>query len=190
MWGFLKEVLAIIRSLVNWFYKRKKTLREDLDASTKIIYILDKLIDDSNADRSTVYQFHNGDYFYTGHSIDKMSCTHEQVEPGISREQLGSQGIFTSSYRALMFDLLNKEVLIYKNVEEIEDYNTRIYFSRRGASSVVLTLLRDMTTKPVGIVGLEFVRSHFEEASINKRSIVQAAVSILELLVYGRIKNK
>ena len=85
-----------------------------------------------------------------------------------------------------MRNLLSKEVVEYNIVELLEDYNTRLYFLGRGASSVVMTLLRDRNDRPVGIVMLEFIKTSFSDSEINEKSIIQASKSIFNLLVYGR----
>lgn len=192
MFGFLKELVVSVRQFVVWMWerKRKKSLKEDLDSSEKIISLLDILREDTNADRALVYQFHNGEYFYTGHSIDKMSNTHESVSKGISREQVHSSGIFTAPYRNMMRGLLSNEVFGYDDVEEIEDYNTKIFLMERGVNSVIMSLLRDKGDRPVGLVSLEFVKDSMYDEDVNEKSILSASKSIYDLLIYGRIKTK
>lgn len=189
MWDLIKEVFITIKQLVVWGYKRKKTLKEDLESSEKIIKVLGQILSDFDADRSLVFQFHNGEYFYTGHSIDKMSNTHEVVSKGVSREQINSSNIFTSPFRGMMRDLLNEDVVVYSDVEGMDDYNTKVFFSERGAQSVAMTLLRDKVDRPVGMLCLEFVKDHEPGILSDDRHIVQAGSSIYDLLVYGRIKQ-
>lgn len=189
MWSFFKEVFIAIKELVMWGYKKKKTLKEDLEASEKISLLLNTMINEYHCDRALVFQFHNGEYFYTGHSIDKMSNTHEVVSKGVSREQINSINIFTSPYRNMMRNLLNDNVVVYTNVEEVEDFNTRIFFSERGANSVVMTLMRDRSDRPVGILCMEYVKGAEPGILSDDPSIVQAGQSVYDLLVYGRIKK-
>lgn len=189
MWSFFKEVFLAIKELIMWGYKKKKTLKEDLEASEKISRILNELISDYGCDRALVFQFHNGEYFYTGHSIDKMSNTHESVSKGVSREQINSINIFTSPYRNMMRHLLNDDVVVYSKVEDIEDFNTRVFFFDRGANSVVMTLMRDRSDRAVGILCMEYVKGFEPGILSNDSSIVQAGQSVYDLLVYGRIKQ-
>jgi hypothetical protein len=189
MWSFFKEIFIAIKELVVWGYKKKKTLKEDLEASEKISLLLNKLIEDHSSDRALIFQFHNGEYFYTGHSIDKMSNTHECVSKGVSREQIYSSNIFTSPYRNMMRDLLNNNIVVYTNTDDIEDFNTRVFFSERGAKSVVMTLMRDKSDRPVGILCMEFVKGVEPGISSEDRHIAQAGQSVYDLLVYGRIKK-
>lgn len=188
-WAFLKEVLVIIKEFFVWGYKKKKTLKEDLESSEKIIRILQNIEVDYDADRVLVYQFHNGEYFYTGHSIDKMSNTHEVVSKGVSREQINSASIFTSPFRNMLRDLLTYPVVVYSNVDDIEDYNSKVFFLERGVQSVVMTLLRDRSDRPVGMLCVEFVKDIEPGVLSDDKTIVQAGRSIYELLVYGRIKR-
>lgn len=187
--SFFKELLVILKEIFVWGYKKKKTLKEDLESAEKIMRILHAIEEDYEADRVLVYQFHNGEYFYTGHSIDKMSNTHEVVSKGVSREQVNSSSIFTSPFRSMLRDLLDQNVVVYSDVDLIEDYNSKVFFLERGVQSVVMTLLRDRSDRPVGMLCVEFVKNVEPGVLSNDRHIVQAGQSIYELLVYGRIKK-
>lgn len=190
MWALLKEVFVALKELVVWGYNKKKTLKEDLDSSDKVNLVLTSVIEDYSADRALVFQFHNGEYFYTGHSIDKMSNTHEVVSKGVSKEHLNSLSIFTSPFRNMMRRLLNEDVVVYSNIDLTEDYNTKVFFSERGAKSVVMTLLRDKVSRPVGILCMEFVKEYEPGIVSTDSRIVQAGQSIYDLLVYGKTKIK
>lgn len=188
MWGLIKEALVVLKDIFLWWRKKKKTLKEDLDSSEKISLILANMLEEFEADRATVFQFHNGEYFYTGHSIDKMSNTHEVVTKGVSKEQMFSSGIFTSPFRSFMRDLLSSPVIVYSDVESVECFNTKTFFIERGAKSVIASLLRDGSDRPVGFIGFEYVKRHEPGISKENKSIVQAARSVYDLLVYGRTR--
>lgn len=188
MWGFLKEIFVALKDIFMWWKNKKKTLAEDLETSEKVNLILSNMLEEFQADRATVFQFHNGEYFYTGHSIDKMSNTHEVVTKGISKEQLFSSNIYTSPFRNLMRDLLSSPVVVYSDSENIDCFNTKTFFMERGARSVVMSLLRDGSDRPVGFIGFEYVKGYEPGITRENKSIVQAARSVYDLLVYGRTR--
>lgn len=189
MWSFLKELVSLFKEVFSWFTKKKKTIREEIEAAEKVNKVLIKLIEDTGADRAYVFQFHNGDYFYTGNSIDKMTNTHEVTAKGISREQLSSMGLMVAPYRGIVSGMLNNDIYSIEDIEEDQSYNTKTFFSERGAQSVYLRIMYDTYKKPVGFIGLDFVKNKEELNIYGKALLKQASVAIYELLVYGRTKD-
>jgi transcriptional regulator with GAF, ATPase, and Fis domain len=63
----------------------------------------------AHADRAQIVQFHNGEYFIDGVSMQKLSLTHESVSNGISSEATSKTGILISHFAPLMEKLSNNE---------------------------------------------------------------------------------
>lgn len=189
MWGFFKELLVLLKEVFNWFTKRKKTIREEIEVAEKVNRVLVKLIADTGADRAYVFQFHNGDYFYTGNSIDKMTNTHEVTVKGISREQLSGMGLMVAPYRSIVSGMLKNEIHEIKDIDDEQSYNAKMFFAERGAQSAYLSVLLDQSKKPVGFIGLDFVKGKQDLNVYGKALLKQASVAIYELLVYGMIKS-
>lgn len=57
--------------------KRKKTVEESVLVNERIYPILWRMMIDYRAIRVCISQFHNGDFFYTGQSIQRNTMTHE-----------------------------------------------------------------------------------------------------------------
>jgi hypothetical protein len=62
-----------------------------------------------HADRAQIIQFHNGEYFIDGISMQKLSLTHESVSNGISSEAQSKTGILISHFAPLMEKLNDDE---------------------------------------------------------------------------------
>jgi hypothetical protein len=69
---------------------------------------LTELMVQTKADRAFVVQFHNGTYYINKANQMKMSCTHEIVKEGISREQENLQDVILSRTPIVAIDLLSK----------------------------------------------------------------------------------
>ena len=65
----------------------EKCTIQNTNVEKAIRYTLDVL----NADRVSVYEFHNGESFYSGSHQQKFSCTYEYFKAGVSSEALGQQ---------------------------------------------------------------------------------------------------
>lgn len=189
MYAFFAEIIKFFREVFIWFTKRKKTIKEELESAEKVNSILETLIEDTGADRAYVFQFHNGDYFYTGNSIDKMTNTHEAVSRGISREQISCMGIMVAPFRYLVSGMLSKDVFEVPSVSDLDQYNTKIFLSERGAKSTYLVIMEDNTKKPVGFIGLDFVKDNKVLNTYEKAVLKNARSSIFDLLMYGKVRK-
>lgn len=189
MWGFFTEIIKFFRDVFNWFIRKKKTIKEEIASAEKVNRLLDALIRDTGADRAYVFQFHNGDYFYTGNSIDKMTNTHESVRKGISREQISCMGMMVSPFRHLVSGMINSDMLEVPDVSKMNSYNSKILLSERGAMSSYMVVMRDNSGRPVGFVGIDFVKESRIANTYSKTLLKQASTSIYDLLVYGKVRT-
>lgn len=186
MWAFWANLVLFFRDVFDWFTKRKKTIKDDIASAVKVDVILKSLLEDLKADRATVFQFHNGEHFYTGNSIDKMTATHENALRGISREHRNSVGLFASPYRDLLSGMLYNDVYSIENVDKVEDYNSRGFLQERGAVSAYFRVMRDNLNKPVAFLLVENVRQPGRITIMGEELLKQATMSIYDVLVHGR----
>lgn len=186
MWGFWKEIVIVLKDIFNWFIRRKRSIKDDIASAVKVNKILETLLKDIKADRATVFQFHNGEHFYTGNSIDKITATHEYAIKGISREQTRSVGLFAAPYRGIISGMLYNETFSIPDVSSFEDYNSRSFLEDRGALSAHLCVMRDFREKPVAFVLIENVKSTGGVTLMGKELIKQATGGIYDILVYGK----
>lgn len=63
--------------------KKPQTVESGVALNEKIYPLLWRLTMDYRAVRATIIQFHNGDFFYTGQSIQRNTMTHEVCYTGI-----------------------------------------------------------------------------------------------------------
>ena len=70
-----------------------ETVKDDVEIITK----LDEIKDEIGADRVSIFSFHNGGEYYSGKSMQKLSCSYEVVQPGVSRTQMDMLNIPVSA---------------------------------------------------------------------------------------------
>jgi GAF domain-containing protein len=125
--------------------------------STIVNTKLNDLIESSGASRAYIFQFHNGITFYTGQHAQRFSCTYETVREGVSREASNLQNLQVSIFSWWTHEVLSGRMTYY-NVENIEDYTTRISLQQQGIKSIICRPLV-YNNRVVGIVGLDYVRN-------------------------------
>ena len=91
-----------------------RTIKED----TEIITKLEDVKNEIGADRVSVFSFHNGGEYYSGKSMQKLSCSYEVVTPGVSRTQLDMQNIPVSACLTTLQPLMENKEFHCRDVEK------------------------------------------------------------------------
>ena len=89
--------------------KKKNTecvVQRTVIQDTEILSRLDEIREEIEASRVSITCFHNGGEYYSGRSMQKLSCAYESVSPGISRTQLSIQNIPVSSCLTTISNLI------------------------------------------------------------------------------------
>ena len=132
---------------------------EDTAQSTNVYTALNFALEELNADRAYVLQFHNGGHYYSGRGQQKFSCTHESVVEGISHECSFSQEHRVSNYHAYISEMLENEGFYYHNIEDIEDVAFEALLKRKGVKSIYNVPIKTLSGKIIGILGVDYVKS-------------------------------
>ena len=83
--GILTTVLGIVGTLsaiwLKYYLDKKAKAREcvvqrTVDEDSEIIERLEELKDEIGADRISIFSFHNGGEYYSGRSMQKLSCSY------------------------------------------------------------------------------------------------------------------
>ena len=187
------------RRIVNWFlsnvwsklsykYKHGKLKQSEIEKDTKIREILIELRAIVKADRTGLFQFHNGNTFTTNNPIWKVSNTHESVSPGISSEIGKLQDIKASclietlqSFWGDAFvngveklspeycgDCPNKSSphnrkVIFINVSKLEDSYSRSLLMEQGIKYVLDVPIFNNDENCVGFVAVNYCSEQDEE---------------------------
>lgn len=186
MFGFWKEIVVLIKEVFLWLTRRRKTIKDSIEIGNKIDQILDNLMEETGADRAYVFQFHNGSYFYTGNSIDKMTNTHEKVGKGVSHEQLKYRDVGTAPFRFLVEQIIKARIYTCNDTSDINHYNTKLMMLDRGSKAFSIKVMFDSRKRPVGFIGIDFVKSKEIITKVVENKVDSASESIYDILVYGK----
>jgi len=109
-------LLALMGAVRDWLFnlvpqligKLKKSYpdRKDAEQNQRVYTELVEMRALTDADRSYVLRFHNGNEFLPDNPVWKVSCTHEIVKAGVSYESAELQGLLVSRIHNLIDSLI------------------------------------------------------------------------------------
>ncbi len=175
-----------------FFYKLKGKRIQLSDKEANRDSLIKKLLNEirvlGKADRSYIYQFHNGSVFNTGNSMWKISNVYETVSDGISTEALSLQNIPSTHMTDIISCFWREESLpngvlkidtditdhhkkrvklsrpIFSYiVTEMDEGTTKVILSRQGTQICVLCPLMDGDNR-IGFLGLDYVKEYDKES--------------------------
>lgn len=138
--------------------------RQNENVEKALEYTLDKL----HADRVYIFEFHNGEHFYSGNHQQKFSATYESVGPGISSESLNLQNLRVSTFNHFIKDIIDYKIHIfdsdYKNKKSL-CYN---WFKQRGIQNSYAFPIKTLNKKIIGIICIDFNKN---QKNLNEENI-------------------
>lgn len=154
---FLKDFLQKKKNQSN--LSVEKCTIQNASVEKAINYALDVL----SADRISVYEFHNGESFYSGSHQQKFSCTYESLRPGVSSEALNLQGLRISSFNQFVSEVINERIFSI-NTDEADSSLIKNWFENRGIKSGYSIPIITLSKNIIGIINVEFT-THKEKPS-------------------------
>ena len=125
---------------------------------TEILSRLDEIREEIEASRVSIMCFHNGGEYYSGRSMQKLSCAYESVSPGISRTQLSIQNIPVSSCLTTISNLIeHREFHCYDVIQNYPDGGCRNLMIQNGVKSIYQYVILDLKRRAIGVLKVEFV---------------------------------
>ena len=165
--GILTTVLGIIGTLsaiwLKYYLDKKAKAREcvvqrTVDEDSEIIERLEELKDEIGADRISIFSFHNGGEYYSGRSMQKLSCSYEVVRPGIARHQMRLQHVPVSACLSTIKHLIErKEFLCYDVDIDFPESGCKSYLIEYGVKSTYQYAIFDLNRRAIGILRADFV---------------------------------
>lgn len=175
-------IIAIITIIIVWITdtikkilgKRKKRKQESISIKNIKIYSeLDEILTElrvlSDSARTSIIQFHNGEYFYNGSPILKFSMTHESVTRGVSSIIQKIQGYYLSPYYEII--QLSEKPFEINNINEFIGSNLKGFFDVHNTISFVILPIK--CHKNINIIGILLVEwcSEAKSNKINKEEV-------------------
>ena len=127
-------VFGGLKEFKKWSQKKQKG-NIDWSVHSDIHEFLTELRVKTHASRAQVIQFHNGEYFMDGISMQKMSTTHESLNVGISSDHLS--GSLITLYSSLMKQLESTLKQYFVQEEDASYFNNTLELSNVNSYMVI-----------------------------------------------------
>ena len=139
------------------------TSEEDKDISKvekELEFYLDEILKETNANRVSLFRYHNGGKDYNGRSFLRMSMTNEVVKGGTALIQPQSQNLFRSMFFGLIHSLEDNDYDIIKDIEDIEEQDSGFYGYLKdfGIEAKYTMALHNNEHSIVGFMTLDFAK--------------------------------
>lgn len=138
---------------------KNKQLNYDPQLHGNVVTALEFILQETEADRSYVLEFHNGEHYFSGRSQQKLSCTYEIVSEGISVESQNIQNIRVSNFHGLVKSISQDQTFACRNVDQYDDdMSFRAFMQSKGVKSMFARPIKTLNGKIIGIIILEYVK--------------------------------
>lgn len=138
-------------------YKKENCLESRSKAGSNVYQALKFVQSQTDCDRAYVFEFHNGEHFFSGKGQQKFSCTYEFVKPGVSSEASNSQNHRVSNFSVFMDSIICQEVFDCLDTSLLEDPAFQSILRSKGVESVVNVPLKTLNGNIIGILGIEYL---------------------------------
>ena len=181
--------------LMTWFKNKletkptKKLLEEAIDLNELVSEQLEIIIDELEADRIWIAQFHNGGHFYpTGKSIQKFSIFYENITPNTEPIQSVFQNIPVSLFPKSLSKLYKDGELSITTLNDEEDYDLKPLCVAYGTKSFYMISIYNLDDHFIGVMGIAFN----EEYKLSKEDwiFIRQKVGAIGLLLTDYLRTK
>lgn len=177
--AIIGAVATLSAAIVSVYFKarinlkcKNKLLTNHVDQNANVYTALDSIMSEINCDRVHVFEFHNGDSYYSGSSQQKFSSTYEVVRQGISSECIKLQNLRVSNFNVLVKDVVKEDMFICDDVDKIDSCTEKDHLISQGVKSVYSFPIKTLTGQPIGILSVDFVA--------NKNKITPEVINFLK----------
>lgn len=164
---FLKEYLQYRKNKKNTSVERYT--QQNTNVEKAIRYAINQL----DADRVYVYEFHNGESFYSGAHQQKFSCTYESLNSGVSSESLSLQDLRVSTFNKFVSAVVNDKGYHVPDVSKIKDSLLKNWFDRRGIASSFAFPVITLNKNIIGIIAIDFTKNKDRLTKEEEQFIIQ-----------------
>jgi hypothetical protein len=189
-------ITAVIGPVVMAWFKNKletkptKTLVEEaIDLNELVSEQIEIIIDELEADRIWIAQFHNGGHFYpTGKSIQKFSIFYETITPNTEPIQSVFQNIPVSLFPKSLSKLYKDGELSIVTLNDEENYDLKPLCLTYDTKSFYMISIYNLDDHFIGVMGISFN----EEYKLSKEDwiFIRQKVGAIGLLLTDYLKTK
>lgn len=164
---FLKEFLQARKNKQNACVVKYTQQNENVEKAIR--FALSEL----EADRVHIYEFHNGDHFYSGNHQQKFSCTYEALSAGVSSEALSLQDLRVSTFNQFIKKVVNDFQFEVLDSSSLKDSLLKNWFDVRGIASSFSFPIRTLNKNIIGIINIDFTKHKDKLTEKEKAFIIQ-----------------
>jgi len=160
--GVLGPIIVII--IKNWLDKKNKKpdiFKDTLKCSERVTSKIEHILDEFDADRVWISQFHNGGNFYpTGKSIAKFSIMYETVSENTSSVQSNFKNIPVNLFSKSINHLYNNDLIQIPDFLDpnIHTYGLKYVAEETGCKSGYLFAIKTIDDKFIGILSVDYTK--------------------------------
>jgi hypothetical protein len=190
--GFVLLLEHIRQWALEWFrYRRLHALARSVMANRNVHTSLVELRTKTDADRSYVVLFHNGQTFSNKNPVWRTSCTQESCKAGVSHLIEKHQNILASlvwDTVAPLFDNkcapgiipfeVGKHTVLHVEVDKMDDSFTKNSMIGGGIKTKFMIALHDQKHEIVGLLGVDYCREDSFDMSLIAKEIIQASSNV------------
>lgn len=189
----LKKCISLLRTVTHG----PIDIRKSVKVSEKINEALEQILIEANADRVTLYQYHNGSQNLAGIPFAKISSTNEVCNLGIHSLQEETQNI-PSGMMVWWIKSVHDHPLKIPCIDCIQEEDRGVYeiYKARGCKSVYSFEITSVKGMPVGYVTIEYLKEpkdlHEDKLETIKDTVTKLGGCITCLLkeMYFDIKDE
>ena len=155
---------TLAATILSYYFKIKhdhsckhKLLKDHVNQNDNVYTALDFTMKKLSCDRVHVFEFHNGDTYYSGGSQQKFSSTYEVVRDGVSSECTRLQNLRISNFNILVKDVIHDDIFACEDISTIKSGTEREHLKKQGVKSVYSFPIKTLTGKVVGILSVDYV---------------------------------
>jgi hypothetical protein len=155
--GLIKGLYDIIRNYVQASSCRD-SLHDHIIRNESIQAVLTELLRKTQADRVYIILFHNGGRYYSGNSMQRVSCIYEVVGNGIAPIMGKLQNRLVSEFPHLHNTLLRENEYSVSDVNQLAvDDPLKPKWLEHGTQSLYIAGLRDLNGTLVGDIAINYL---------------------------------
>lgn len=155
-------------------------LRNSAINANRVRQLIYQLLNEFEADRVSVYEYHNGGKSIAGVDFKKCSNTYEATAKGIDETYHEQQNLPISVNFLWNRLLIDKKPILISNIQTLEQTDKTIYqiLESQGIKSYYSRLITNYNCKPIGFIVIIFYNKHVTLDSEQLKTFNDIAISI------------
>lgn len=164
---------------------------DNLITRSKAETLLSQLLDELDADRIAVFEYHNGGKAVAGFDYSKVSNSLEVVRSGIRRQMVDLQNLPVGFFARLNRHVVENKMVICPQIADLRcvDEGFHQFMTERKTRSVYTVGLFDLNSLPFGFILIEYSREIIDLPAEKVELIKDKGRVLSTLLTFGKEIN-